>query len=292
MSVASYPLSQLNMDDIENFEPDSAGALDLKYQGLTEFDPLVFSCTNLLCLDVSFNLLTSIPDELSSLQHLQEIHCGSNKIATIPESIGSMSSLRVIEAQSNMLMGLPQSIGHLKCLERLNLADNVLTSLPHEIGHCHSLQSLILKNNALSRLPLSLASLKDTLLDLDVSNNDEQMQVALPSQIHCDASSVLWILSLQREKTHCIESLKNEVRVSQHQTHESTEALTQARIEMEELETKKLNLEEEMESVRYFLTVRRYYRESRRKLTELWQNLRRACMKRYQSQITSDQGSV
>ena len=281
------------MDDIENFEPDSAETtFDLKHQGLTKFVPAVFSFTNLLCLDVSFNLLKSVPDELSLLQHLEEIHCCSNKIATIPESIGLMSSLRVIEAQNNMLMKLPQSIGHLKCLERVNLANNVLTSLPNEIGHCHCLQSLILKNNALSRLPLSLASLKETLRELDVSNNDEQMQVALPSQIHQDASSILWILSLQREKTHCIDSLKNEVRVLQHQTHESTEALAQAQIKMEELEAKKRNLEEEMESIRYFLTVRYYYRETRRKLTELWQNLRRACKKRYEGQVTSDQVSV
>ena len=269
------------MEDTDNFEPDSSGTLmDLKYQGLSVVDPQILSYTTLVYLDVSFNLLESLPDEISLLQNLEELHCCSNKIAALPESIGSIQSLRLIKANNNMLISLPKSIGQLQSLKSLVLSDNILTSLPDEIGNCH-LESLLLENNSLCRLPLSLALLKGKLTQLDVSRNDEQMQTTLPIQIHQDAQSILWILALQREKTHCTETLKTDVKLLQHQIHSSSEALAEAKQQIAELEQKKKSLEDDFESVRYFLTVRYLCRELRRKALELWQSVRRACAKKY-----------
>ena len=252
--------------------------MDLKYQGLSVVDPQILSYTTLVYLDVSFNLLESLPDEISLLQNLEELHCCSNKIAALPESIGSIQSLRLIKANNNMLISLPKSIGQLQSLKSLVLSDNILTSLPDEIGNCY-LESLLLENNSLCRLPLSLALLKGKLTQLDVSRNDEQMQTTLPIQIHQDAQSILWILALQREKTHCIETLKTDVKLLQHQIHSSSESLAEAK--QQELEQKKKSLEDDFESVRYFLTFRYLCRELRRKALELWQSVRRACAKKY-----------
>eukprot|EP00985_Skeletonema_marinoi_P013546 scaffold6742_cov164-Skeletonema_marinoi.AAC.5 len=269
------------MEDTDNFEPDSSGTLmDLKYQGLSVVDLHILSYTTLVYLDVSFNLLESLPDEIYLLQNLEELHCCSNKIAALPESIGSIPSLRLIKANNNMLISLPKSIGQLQSLKSLVLSDNILTSLPDEIGNCN-LESLLLENNSLCRLPLSLALLKGKLTQLDVTRNDEQMQTTLPIQIHQDAQSILWILALQREKTHCIETLKTDVKLLQHQIHFSSEALAEAKQQIAELEQKKKSLEDDFESIRYFLTVRYLCRELRWKALELWQSVRRACAKKY-----------
>eukprot|EP00984_Skeletonema_dohrnii_P033375 scaffold29744_cov78-Skeletonema_dohrnii-CCMP3373.AAC.1 len=180
-----------------------------------------------------------------------------------------------------MLISLPKSIGQLQSLKSLVLSDNILTSLPDEIGNCN-LESLLLENNSLCRLPLSLALLKGKLTQLDVSRNDEQLQTTLPAQIHQDAQSILWLLALQREKTHCIETLKTDVKLLQHQIHSSSAALAEAKQKIaSELEQKKKALEDDFESVRYFLTFRYLCRELRRKALELWQSVRRACAKKY-----------
>ena len=275
------------MEDIENYEPDSSGKLDLKYQGLCGVPPRVFSyTTRIVCLDVSFNLLHSLPEEICLLP-LEELYCASNKISAMPESIGSIQSLRIIKANNNMLVSLPTSIGQLQKIEQLILSDNMFSSLPDEIGNCQHLKSLLLGTNALSRLPLSLALLKGKLIELDVSRNDKQMLTTLPSQIRQDAQSILWILALQGEKTHCIKTLKTEVKMLQHQIHSSEEALAQARQDMVVLEKKKKRLEDDLESVRYILTVRHHSRELRRKTLELWQSVRRNCARKYSEQVNS-----
>ena len=280
------------MEDIDSFEPDSSGTvMDLKYRGLYIVDPQVLSYTSLINLDLSFNLLQTLPDEICLLPHLEELHCASNKITALPNSIGCNQSLRIIKANNNMLVSLPKSIGQLHNLKQLVLNDNILTSLPDEIGNCINLESLLLENNSLCRLPLSLSSLKGKLNELDVSGNDiEQMQTTLPSKIHQDATSILWVLALQRDKTHCIETLKTDVKLLQHQIHSSEESLAELQHEKETLETKKKKLEDELEAVRYFLFIRHHCREFRRRALELWQSVRRACARKYserKSRVTS-----
>ncbi len=282
------------MEDIDDYEPDSSGTLmDLKYQGLSVVDPQVLSYTGLVTLDLSFNLLESLPDGIGLLQNLEQLHCASNKITALPDSIGTIQSLRLIEANNNMMISIPQNIGQLQSLKKLVLNDNILTSLPEEIGNCNNLESLLAHNNSLCRLPLSLSLLKGKLSELDVSRNDEQMQTTLPIQIHQDAQSILWILSLQREKSHCLETLKADVKLLQHEIHSSSEALVGTQQEMKNLDSKKKVLEDDFESVRYFLTVRYHCRELRRKALELWQSIRLACAKKYSEyQARQDQDSV
>ena len=266
------------MQDSVDYEPDKSGVLDLKYGGRSVLEHRVLSFAhNLVVLDVSFNLLKELPNEISQLTNLQELSCSANKLSSLPESIGSIHSLRVIRANNNMLTILPSSIGQLKNLQQCIFNDNLLTSLSDSIGGCTSLSSLLLQNNALRRLPSSLAFLKGQLCELDISRNDEQIQIALPTRIHKDAESILWLLALQREKTCLIDNLKEDVRRLQYEIAFSEEALLKARQDMAVLEDRKNSLNDELQSVKFFLCVRDHYRQLRRKALELWQTIRGAC---------------
>jgi hypothetical protein len=71
------------------------------------------------------------------------------------------------------------------------------------------------------------------------------------------------------------------VKLLQQQIYSSEEALGQARQQVAVLEKKKEMLEDDLESVRYFLYVRYHCRELRKKALELWQSVRRACARKY-----------
>jgi hypothetical protein len=269
------------MEDLDEYEPDNNGALDLKYQGLSALEPRVLSFGgNLVVLDLSFNLLETLPEAISKLTSLQELYLSNNKLSSLPESIGSLSSLRVIKANNNVLTTLP-SIGSLKNLEKLLLNNNVLTSLPEDIGYCSRLRVLHAQNNALSQLPVSLALLKAQLSDMDVSQNDESMDIVLPSAIHKDSQSILWILALQREKSHVIETLSADVKRLQHDIVDTNEALAVAKEQVLQLQERKKMLEDDLDSVRYFLCVREHCRKLRTRSSALYQSVRAACARRY-----------
>ena len=269
------------MEDLENFEPDNNCALDLKYQGLSVLEPRMLSFgDNLVVLDVSFNLLATLPEAISKLTNLQELYISNNKLSSLPESIGSLSLLRVIKANNNVLTTLP-SIGSLQHLEELVVAENVLVSLPEDIGYCCSLRVLHAQNNALSRLPLSLALLKGQLCDIDVTHNKESMEIVLPAAIHVDSRSVLWILALQREKSHVIETLSADVKRLQHDIVDTNEALADAKEQLLQLQEREKMLEHDFDSVRYYLCVREHYRKLRLRTLALYQSVRAACARRY-----------
>ena len=123
-------------------------------------------------------------------------------------------------------------------------------------------------------------SSEESLAELQ-QEKDNLETTTLPSKIHQDAKSILWLLALQRDKTNEIENLKEDVKLLQHQIHSSEESLAELQREKENLETKKKMLEDELEAVRYFLFIRHHLREFRRKALELWQSVRRACARKY-----------
>ena len=262
------------MEDYEDYEPDNeTGCLELRYLGWTTLEPRVLQFANtLLRLDVSFNQLTSLPPEISSLSLLIELDVSCNKLQSLPSELSSLTWLRILKANGNQLTTLPQTLGQLKKVEILNLSENLLTSIPQEIAACSSLQTLLLQNNDLQRLPLSLSALE--LKRLDLSNNT--LESILPAEIHSDADSILWILRLQQEKSHCIENLKQDVKLLQRENMYTEQELTKANEKMLSLQERKAQLEQDMESVRHFLTLRKHYREFRIRLSNLWQECKRA----------------
>jgi hypothetical protein len=269
------------MEDNEDYEPDASGHLELRYRGWTAVDPRVWSFAHcLLNLDVSFNQLKTLPDEISNLHLLQELNCSCNKLQSLPGSISLLAWLRVIKANGNAITAIPKEIGQCKVLESLNLSENVLTSIPQEIASCTRLQTLLLQNNDLPRLPLSLAALSGQLQQLDISNNNEEIIITLPAKIHRDAHSIMWILGLQHEKRHSIDRLKQEVNMFQHDNISAERELAMAKDRIATLEGKKKVLENDMESVRYFIIARAHYRDFRRRMSVCWRECKSACARK------------
>lgn len=260
------------MEDDDDYQPDSSGCLELKYRGLTDLalEPRIWSFTHcLISLDLSFNQLQTLPPEICNLQLLQEINCACNKLQTLPASLFSMDWLAVIKANGNCLSTLPSEIGQCKSLQTLNLSENVLTSLPNEIAGCTSVRTILLQNNDLPRLPLSLATLG--IQQMDISNNNTELKTTMPTEIHRDVSSIMFILSLQQEKRHRIHRLKVDIKGLQHDNIAIDQELARARERIAKLEVKKRTLEADMDSVAYFFVVRSHCRELRRRLLKWWQ---------------------
>lgn len=264
----------VKMEDYEDYEPDNEGSLELRYLGWSSLEPRVLQFANrLLRLDISFNQLTSLPPEISSLSMLAELDVSCNKLQSLPSELSSLSWLRILKANGNQLCNLPLSLCQLKKLEILNVSENLLTSIPQEIAGCLSLHILLLQNNDLQRLPLSLSALM--LKQMDVSNN-KKLESTLPAAIHSDTDSILWTLSVQQEKSHRIENLKQDVKLLQRENMYSEQELAKANEQISILKDKKAQLEQEMESVRHFLTLRKHYRQFRLRLSLFWQECKRA----------------
>ena len=269
------------MEEDNSYEPDNSGNLDLRYRGWSTIEPRVSSFADcLLHLDVSFNQLNTL-NEIENLHCLQELNCACNKLKSLPASIASLKWLRVIKANGNAINTIPFEIGQCKALESLNLSENVLTSIPQELAGCTCLHTLLLQNNDLSCLPLSLAKLSGQLQQIDVSNNNKAMAVTLPAKIHRDAHSILWILSLQQEKYRNIEKLEQEMKVLQHDNALAEHELSLAKDRIAMLEKSKTNLEKDMESAKYFIIARTYYRNGRRTIMHWWRECKRACASKY-----------
>ncbi|KAL7544115.1 hypothetical protein ACHAXR_013557 [Thalassiosira sp. AJA248-18] len=268
------------MEDNDDYEPDSSGYLELRYRGWTEAQPRILSFAHcLLNLDISFNQLEMLPDEISNLNLLQELNCACNKLQSLPGSIAMLAWLRVIKANGNSLLTLPKEIGQCKALELLNLSENALTSLPQEIAGCSSLRTLLLQNNDLPSLglPLSLATLSGQIQQLDISNNSHELVTTMPTEIHRDVHSIMWILALQQEKRHCIDRLKQDTKLLRHDNITTEQELAQSKERIVKLESRKRDLEVDMEKVNYFIVVRSHWRELRRRCLKWWQDCKRAC---------------
>ena len=267
------------MEEDQPIQPDESGHLDLKYRGWTEvpFADLSSFAYCLQSLDVSFNQLQYLPDEFSSLRFLQILNCSCNKLRSPPESIGALESLTVLKANGNQLTAIPSSIGQCKSLQQLILSENILTSLPAELKGCSSLQKLLVQNNDLSRLPLSLAKLKDTLIEIDLSNNNEQMTVTIPTEVHRDIDSVMWIISLQSQKRDCIDGLKHDIKTLQHDIVGYEFDLLQLEEQVAMLEQKKRNIESDLEQVKHFLRAQECKRNVQYWMEQKWEEIKLAC---------------
>mmetsp|Transcript_1541 Transcript_1541/g.3935 ORF Transcript_1541/g.3935 Transcript_1541/m.3935 type:complete len:269 (-) Transcript_1541:238-1044(-) len=265
------------MEDDDNYQPDATGHLELRYRGWTDIEPRIWSFADCLVhLDLSFNQLQTLPAQISNLHLLKELNCACNKLQSLPESIASLAWLRVIKANGNSIVALPKELGACKALELLNLSENVLTSIPQEIAGCTSLQTLLLQNNDLPRLPLSLATLSGKMQQLDISNNSQEMATIMPTEIHRDVHSIMWILGLQQEKRQCLDRLRQDVKLLQHDNIATEQELAQAEERIASLTERKRVLENDMESIRYFLAARLYYRELRKRMLHWWQECKRA----------------
>ncbi|KAL7502699.1 hypothetical protein ACHAXN_000616 [Cyclotella atomus] len=221
------------MEEDQPIQPDESGHLDLKYRSWMEV-PFADLTSFAYCLQSLSRCLHSLTDELSSLRFLQILNCSCNKLQSPPESIGALESLTVLKA---MVTNLPPFQVALVNIEG-----------------CSSLQKLLVQNYDLSWLPLSLAKLKDTLSEIDLSNNNEQLAVTIPT-----------------------EGLKHEFKTLQHDIVGYEFDLLQLEEQVAMLEQKKLNVENDLDQVRHFLRARECKRHIQCWVEQKWEEIKLAC---------------
>lgn len=119
----------------------------------TVSDALFVTCTSLVHVDLSCNLIPSLSNALGQLAFLSELLVNGNQLYYLPEAICDCTRLTVLEAADNQLESLPEAIGKLRHLIKLNVSNNKLISIPNSFSHLASLQDLSLKKNRLTDLP-------------------------------------------------------------------------------------------------------------------------------------------
>eukprot|EP01147_Barroeca_monosierra_P010860 gene10860-2935_t len=119
-----------------------------KFPELSDVD-----AADLVELDISGNRLVQLPPKLEEMQELEQLNCAHNIITKIPD-LSNLKSLTVL--QRNQLSKLPDEI----CF------------LP--------LQILDVSSNKLTQLPACISRLSETLVDLNLSNNNLEL---LPDEV-------------------------------------------------------------------------------------------------------------
>lgn len=160
---------------LDNYEPESTEALDLKQCGLTALPTKIARFTKLKRLDLGFNELTALPRLPESLEILFLL---ANRFEAVPPQISPLPRLRMLSFKSCRLrsVGVPLPTS----LKWLILTDNRLSELPHQLGELTAMRKLMLSNNELGSLPRSMASMVELEL-LRLANNKLRR---LPEWLH------------------------------------------------------------------------------------------------------------
>lgn len=107
---------------------------------LTTLPNTIADMTNLVDLDVSFNVIDSlIPDTFLNLPHLRSVNLSHNAITELPNDIlfGACNKLITLDLSDNQINTLPHmlvtDIMRLQSLELLNISNNQLCIIPSEL---------------------------------------------------------------------------------------------------------------------------------------------------------------
>ena len=152
--------------------------LDLSGKGLSKIIEAVFDLTELVVLDLSFNMFKELPTRIK-LKNLKTLVLKENQLRELPHSICELSNLTMLSVSNNQLSVLPSNIKNLKNLQSLFLKCNQLETLPDEIGELKKLGWLDVSNNKLTVLSSHIKHLSK-LQVLDLSDNQ---LTTLPDEI-------------------------------------------------------------------------------------------------------------
>ncbi|XP_077279721.1 toll-like receptor 6 [Temnothorax americanus] len=174
--------------------------LDLSWNNIWQIPhPLFCSLSNLVTLNISWNLLKDITElgfqdvseEKVSEKHprrqlestsarppcsldVQSLDMSNNQISVLPiNGFSSLKRLRVLNLSSNAIsMVADEALHGLRSLESLDLSGNKIVALPAALfrDSTKSLKELILQNNSISALP-GLVTDMNQLVTLDLSRN-------------------------------------------------------------------------------------------------------------------------
>ncbi|KAJ6813215.1 receptor-like protein kinase HSL1 [Iris pallida] len=155
------------------------------------------SCTSLLHLDLSLNLLVGpLPDSLSSLPLLRHLDLSSNNFTgPIPPSFGMFPRLHNLTLVYNLLTSaIPSFLGNLSTLRQLSLSYNPFDpagTIPPSLANLSSLQTLWLAGCGLvGPIPPALGSLA-SLANLDLTFNS--LTGRIPNELAAGLASIVQI---------------------------------------------------------------------------------------------------
>ncbi|VDN98197.1 unnamed protein product [Rodentolepis nana] len=135
------------------------------------FDPSVYTLTQLNFLDISKCPLYEIADDLSDLTALSKLSLQHDEIVAVPLGIGQLLNLKFLDLSFNSISNLPSNIfDNLSLLETLILDSNKLSELPSFKGLIE-LHIFSVSNNKLLCLPDTLTCCTK-LKSVDASGNN------------------------------------------------------------------------------------------------------------------------
>jgi hypothetical protein len=119
--------------------------------------------------------------------------------------------------------------------------------------------------------------MQNTLIEIDLSNNNKQLTTTIPTEVHRDIESIMWIISLQLQKRECIDGLKHDIKTLQHDIVAYEFDLLKLEEQVAMLEQKKRNVQSDLEQVKYFLRARECKRNTQNWMEQKWEEIKLAC---------------
>jgi Leucine-rich repeat (LRR) protein len=86
--------------------------------------------SEIISIDLSYNLFTTIPEEIFKMTNLESLRISCNSINTVPSDIGKLKKLNYLSLMTNNISKIPKEILELKNLKQLLLGFNPITELP------------------------------------------------------------------------------------------------------------------------------------------------------------------
>lgn len=105
--------------------------LYINKNGLTDFNPCIFSLSQIIELNLEENALRKIPEEIRDMRNLTTLNISSNNLVDLPYGLASLQNLKKLYANFNEFRQFPPVIMDIPDIEILHIQYNPeITSFP------------------------------------------------------------------------------------------------------------------------------------------------------------------
>ena len=98
-----------------------SNALHLSQMNLDQVLPEVFSMTNLIRLDLSFNNIVKLSAQIGDLTNLQQLWLNDNPLREVPVELSNCHKMRELDLKNTFVITLPREMANMASLLVLNL---------------------------------------------------------------------------------------------------------------------------------------------------------------------------